>query len=210
MRKFLLLSIVTIFMSLFFGMQSFFKAPKAQAVEHDVTMTTSVLAYITLDISGPTEDTVAFGNLTPLTPKCYATGTVATVTTNATNGYTLGVDDNTAAPDSSMVQDGVYIPKMTNGTIAVPVVWGANTGVGIGLYAADTTKEEAWGTGTTVCDTNNKYAAIPEAATTAHTAAGGPKTADTSSWSYSLNVANTQKAGAYSGTMTFTATAVLS
>lgn len=188
--------------------------PKVQAapVEHDVTLTTTVTEYITLDISGPAADTVAFGNLTPGTPICYNTGTVATVSTNAANGYTLGLDDNTAAPDSSMLHTdtATHIPKMTNGTIATPVVWGTNYGVAIGLYAADTTKEAKWGTGTTVCDANNKYSAVPETATTAHTAAGGTKSADTSSWSFKIDVQNTQKTGAYSGTVTYTATAVLS
>lgn len=209
MHRNLLLSIVVLFATLFFSAPSLREA-QAAPVEHDVTMTTSVLEYIILDISGPAADTIAFGNLTPGTPICFATGAVASVTTNAANGYTLGLDDNTAVPNSSMAQGGVYIPKMTNGTIAVPVVWGANYGVGIGLYAADTTKEAAWGTGVTVCDALNKYAAMPQAATTAHTAAGYKAGADTSSWSYKIDVQNTQKTGNYSGTMTFTATAVLS
>lgn len=211
MNRKLILLIVVLFSSISFKVENFPMA-KATDATHPVTMTTSVLEYIDLDISGPAADTIAFGNLTPGTPICFATGAVATVNTNAANGYTLGIDDNTAV-NSSMHQGAVYIPKMTNGTIASPVVWDSNFGVGIGLYAADTTKEVKWGDGDDVCvptgELVNKYAAIPQTATTAHTAAGGPKTADTSSWSYKIDVENTQQTGVYSGTMTFTATAVL-
>lgn len=179
----------------------------ARAAVYDVSMSTTVQEYLTFDITQA--DSVPFGNLTPGTPICYATGTIASVTTNAANGYTLGVHDGSAT-DSALVQSGVYIPDMTNGTIATPVVWGSNYGQGIGLYAADTNKEAKWGTGTTVCDANNKYAAIPLAATTAHTVTGYHAGADTSSWSFKIDVQNTQKTGAYSGNMTFTATAILS
>ena len=183
--------------------------PQVQAATQPVTLTTTVLAYLTLDITAG--GTVAFGNLTPGTPICYATGTVASVVTNAANGYTLGLSDATAAPNSSMAQGGVYIPKMTNGTIATPVVWGSNYGVGANLYAADTGKDTTqWGAGTTVCDALNKYAAVPQAATTAHTVTGFHSSANTSSWSFKIDVPNTQQTGAYSGTVTYTATAVLS
>ena len=165
--------------------------------------------YLTFDITQA--DTIPFGNLNPDTVICYATGTIASVTTNSENGYTLGVHDSTATPNSSLLHTDTTtrIPKMTNGTVATPVVWGTNYGLGIGLYAADTTKEAKWGSGTTVCDANNKYAAIPETVTTAHTVTGHRTGADTSSWSFKIDVPNTQKTGSYSGIMTFTATGVL-
>jgi hypothetical protein len=78
------------------------------------------------------------------------------------------------------------------------------------MFAADTSKEAAWGTGTTVCDANNKYAGAPATATTAHTVTGFHSGADTSSWGWKIDVPNTQKTGSYSGNVTFTATAVLS
>ena len=184
---------------------------ESQAATDTVTVTATVLAYINIAITAG--DTVAFGDLTPGTEECYDTGTVATVSTNAANGYTLGLHDGSAT-DSPMTHTDTTtkIPDTDNtGTIAAPAAYGAaNIGLGIGLYAADTTKEVPWGTGTTVCDTNNKYAVVPATATTAHTAAGAPKTNDTSSWSFKLDVANTQKTGAYSGNVTFTATEVLS
>lgn len=214
MKKILFpVGIFSIILLVVFGLVFIFSSDNtAYAATHDVTMTTSVQSYLTLDLSGPAADTVAFGNLTPGTPICYATGTVASVTTNAANGYTLGISDATAATNSSLVHTDTttHITKMTNGTIATPVVWGTNTGVGIGMYAADTTKEAAWGTGTTVCDALNKYAAIPQAAAAAHTVTGVVTGANTSGWSYKIDVPNAQKTGAYSGTMTFTATAVLS
>lgn len=210
MKRFMILLIIALFASSSFSLKIIPNA-KATDTTHPVTMTTSVLEYITLDISGPAADTIAFGSLTPGTPICFATGTVATVSTNAANGYTLGVHDSHAASSSLAHTDTTtHIPKMTNGTIGTPVAWGTNYGVGISMYAADTTKEGKWGDGTLVCASGNLYAAIPETATTAHTAAGGPMTADTSSWSYKIDVQNSQKTGNYSGTMTFTATAVLS
>jgi hypothetical protein len=184
---------------------------ESQAATDTVTVSATVLAYLSFSITAG--DTVAFGDLTPGTEECYATGTVATVSTNAANGYTLGVHDGSGT-DSPMTHTDTTtkIPDVDNsGTIASPATYGAsNIGLGIGLYASDTTKEGVWGTGTTVCDTNNKYAVIPATATTAHTAGGGPKSADTSSWSFKLDVANTQKTGSYSGDVTFTATEVLS
>lgn len=180
---------------------------EARAATDTVTMTTTVQEYLIFSVTAG--DPVAFGNLTPGTPICYATGSVASVTTNAANGYTLGASDGVAGSNSALLHtDTATRIADYAGTIAVPTVW-AGTGQGFGLYAADTTKEAAWGTGVTVCDVLNKYAGIPQAATTAHTAAGYKAAADTSSWSFKVDVANTQKTGAYSGNMTFTATAVL-
>lgn len=211
LRKSQLLTVIVLFVCVaVIGFAAFCPNQQTQAAVHDVSLSTTVLEYLDFDITQA--DTVPFGNLTPGTPICYATGTIASVTTNAANGYTLGLHDGVASPDSSMLHTDTTtrIPKMTNGTIAVPVVWGANYGVGIGLYAADTNKEAAWGTGVTVCDANNKYAAIPETATTAHTVTGYHAGADTSSWSFEIDVQGTQKTGDYSGNITFTATAVLS
>jgi hypothetical protein len=103
-----------------------------------------------------------------------------------------------------------YIPDMANGSLAVPVAWtsGTTTGVGINMYAADTTKEAGWGTGATWCDVGDKYAPVPAATTVGHTVTGYHASADTSTWSWRLNVVNSQKTGVYSGSETETATAV--
>lgn len=207
MRRFI--SGLLVYILILFLIIPVLKTDKAQAATDTVTMTTSVQEYLIFSVTAG--DPVAFGNLTPGTPICYATGTVGSVTTNAANGYTLGAHDGSASNSALLHTDtATYIPDMTTGTIATPVVWGAENGQGFGLYAADTNKEAKWGTGVTVCDALNKYAAIPLAATTAHTVTGFHAGADTSSWSYKIDVQNTQKTGSYSGNMTFTATAVLS
>lgn len=192
-----------------FGMIMFFSNNKnAQAATDTVSLSTTVQEYLSFSVSSG--DEVAFGNLTPGTPICSTTESIATVTTNAANGYTLGIHDGSAT-NSALVKGAVYIPDISPGTIGTPVVWGDVTtkGVGVTLFAADTTKGEKWGDGTTVCHANNKYASAPETATTAHTAAGYKASADTSSWGWKIDVANTQETGAYTGNVTFTATAVL-
>lgn len=188
-----------------------FKSNEARAVTHEVSFSTTVQASISLDITAG--DTVAFGNLTPGVPiAAPATGTIASVETNAANGYTLGIHDGVAGTDSALLHTDTTtrITDVTSGDITTPVVWGASTGLGITLFAADTNKEAKWGAGTTYDDALNKYAAIPETATTAHTVTGAVVGADTSSWAFKLDTPAGQKTGAYSGSMTFTATAVLS
>lgn len=181
-----------------------------KAATHDVTLTTSVQSYLVFDIT--VGDTIALGDLTPGTPICSST-TTASVTTNAANGYTLGLHDGVASTGSALLHTDTTtrITDMTNGTIASPVVWGTNTGLGVNLWDADTAKSTSqWGAGTTVCDALNEYAAVPTTATTAHTVTGFHSGADTSDWSWKIDVPNTQKTGAYSGVVTFTATPVLS
>lgn len=179
-----------------------------------VSLSTTVQSYLNFSITGG--GTVSFGSLTPGTPIAGpATGTVASVTTNAVNGYTIGVSDGIAASNSSLVHTdaATYITDATNsGTLASPALWvnATTTGLGVTLYAADTTKEGIWGTGTTYSDALNKYAAVPQNATTGHTVTGYHASADTSSWAFKIDVPNTQKTGSYSGNITFTATAVLS
>ena len=189
-----------------------FKPFSAQAVpiEHGVTLSTTVLTYLAFDIT--TGDTIPLSNLTPGTPICSATSSIASVATNAANGYTIGLSDGSDT-NSALHQGATYIPDMTDGTIDTPVVWGSPPtfyGLGVGLWAADTNKENKWGAGTTVCHASNKYAAIPSGATTAHTVTGVVSGTDTSSWSWKIDVLNTQKTGLYGGDVTFTVTAVLS
>jgi hypothetical protein len=206
MRKIFIFGVRVIMMSLAVYCLCSNLAQRAKADTSDVNLSTTVQTYMTFSITAGS--TVTFGNLTPGTPICFATGTVASVTTNAANGYTLGVSDGVASSNSALVQSGTYITDYA-GTIATPTLW-TGTGLGTGLYAADTNKGAKWGSGATVCDSNNKYAGVPEAATTAHTVTGYHSGADTSSWSFKVDAPNTQKTGAYSGAVTFTATAVLS
>lgn len=181
---------------------------QSEAATHDVTLTTNVEEYIILDITAG--DPVAFGSLTSGIPiKAPNPGTVASVTTSAANGYTLGLSDGIASTDSSMVHTDTttHIADYA-GTIAIPTVW-SGTGVGITNFAGDH-KDAKWGAGTTYNDALNKYAGIPQTATTAYTATGFHAAADTSNWAFEIDVPNSQKTGAYSGAITYTATAVLS
>jgi len=191
------------------GVFAFFNQTKtSQAHTDTVDLSTNVQEYISFTLTSG--DTPAFGNLTPGTPICYNTGTVASVTTNSANGYTLGLSDTIASTNSALVHTDTttYITDYA-GTIATPTAW-TGTGLGATNYAADDTHKNAkWGAGTTVCDVSNKYAGIPETATTAHTVTGYHASADTSGWGFKVDVPNTQKTGAYAGTATFTATAVL-
>jgi hypothetical protein len=214
MKKIIALAAVGfIFIGLGFFQVSKENNPKQGEVKatSNFSFSTTIGTYLTLSI--PTGSTVAFGNLTPGTPiEAPATGTIASVTTNAANGYTLGLSDAIAASNSCLVHTDTttYIADYA-GTIATPTIWtGGATGLGATLFAADTTKEVAWGTGTTYNDALNKYAGIPQTAATAHTAAGFKSGADTSTWAFKIDVPNTQKTGSYSGSATFTATAVLS
>lgn len=181
---------------------------QSEAATHDVTLTTIVTEYITLDITAG--DPVAFGNLTPGTPiKAPNPATVASVTTSAANGYTLGLSDGSDTNSAFRHTDNTTYIADYAGSIAVPTAW-SGTGLGVTLFTADSNKEVKWGTGTTYSDANNKYAGIPSATTTAHTATGFHAGADTSSWAFQVDVPNSQKTGAYSGAITLTATAVLS
>jgi hypothetical protein len=214
MKKIIVLTAIGfVFLGLGFLQVSKENNPKQGEVKATATasLSTTVQTYLTFSIT--TGGTVAFGNLTSGTPiAAPTTGTIASATTNAANGYTVGLSDAIAASNSCLVHTDTttYIADYA-GTIATPTTWtGGVTGLGITLYAADTTKEVAWGTGTTYNDALNKYAGIPQTAATAHTAAGFKSGADTSTWAFKIDVPNTQKTGSYSGSVTFTATAVLS
>ena len=180
----------------------------SSAATDTVSLETDVSAAMTFSIT--TGDTVDFGTLTPGTPiLAPSSGTIATCTTSAANGYTLGLHDGVASTDSALLHtDASTRIADYAGTIGTPTSW-TGTGLGITLFAADINKEAKWGTGTTYNDANNKYAGIPETATTAHTVTGYHAGADTSSWAFELDAPSSQKTGTYSGSVTFTATAVL-
>lgn len=189
----------------------FYNKKTVRAQTSDINFSTTVQSALSLDITAG--DTVAFGTIIAGTPiTAPDTGTIASVTTSAANGYTLDVSDGATDGGSALLHTDTTtrITDVTGGNIATPALWGSKTGLGITLYAADTNKEVKWGTGVTYDDSNNKYAAIPEIANTAHTVTGVVAGADTSSWAFKLDVPADQKTGDYTGTMTFTATAVLS
>lgn len=175
----------------------------------DVTLSTSVQQYLAFTITAG--DTVAFGNLTPGTPiAAPSTGTVASVTTNSANGYTVGLSDAVATTGSCMLHTDTTTRILDYASaIASPATW-TGTGLGITLFSGTAKNTTTWGAGTTYDDVANKYAAVPQNATTAYTVTGYHASADTSSWAFKIDVPNTQKTGTYSGAVTFTVTAVLS
>lgn len=151
--------------------------------------------------------TLGFGNLLP---GSVMTGTtVATVTTNYPNGYSLSISDAISGSNSALLHtDTATRIADYAGTIATPTAW-SGTGLGICLYSATGKNTSQWGTGTTASDSNNKYAGVPQTATEIHAKTGSPTASDQSSVGYKLVVPNTQKTGAYSGNVTFTATGTL-
>lgn len=134
--------------------------------------------------------------------------TTTTVTCNHPNGYNLSISDEIPGDYSALLHSDTttriadYI-----GTILLPTTW-SGTGLGITVYETSN-KELKWGSGTTENDLNNKYAGVPEAATVIHTKSGGPVTNDVSKIGYKIVLPNTQKTGAYSGSVTFTATGLI-
>ncbi len=152
-------------------------------------------------------NTLAFGSLLP---GSVITGTsVGTVTTNYPNGYSLSAKDDVAGTNSVLLHSDTST-RITDyaGSIATPTLW-SGTGLGISVFAATGKDTSKWGTGTTVDDSNNKYAGVPENSTIIHSKTGSPTASDQTSIGYKLVVPNTQKTGNYSGILTFTATGVL-
>lgn len=185
----------------------------SEAAIDTVDLSIDVQTYLNFSLDVPGKD-IVFGSFNPGTEICSSTATVASVNTNAENGYTIGVSD-TSDTNSALAKGGsIFIPDYA-GTLTTPTEW-TGTGLGISMWDADTNHETKWCKGgtvadcTTVCDADNLYAGIPAAATTAHTVTGKRDTTDTSSWSWKIDAPNTQETGAYTGTVTFTATGVLS
>jgi hypothetical protein len=184
----------------------------AEAATHDVTLDVEVQTALTFDFTSG--DAVDFGDLTPGTPiPAPSGGSIASVTTNAANGYTIGVHDGSATNSALVHTDTTTYIADYAGTIATPTAW-TGTGVGITLFAGDHAPDAKWCASEATCstydDSDNYYAGVPLAATTAHTVTGYHATADTSSWAFKIDVPAIQKTGAYHGHVTFTATGVLS
>ncbi|MCX6810179.1 MAG: hypothetical protein NTY30_00355, partial [Candidatus Berkelbacteria bacterium] len=150
-------------------------------------------------------NTLAFGSLLP---GSVLTGTTqTTVTTNYPNGYSLAASDGSDT-NSALAQGGTYVADYAS-TITTPTAWSSGTGLGICLFSATGKNTTQWGTGTTETDSNNKYAGVPQNATTIHSKTGSPTLSDLSKIGYKLVVPDTQKTGAYSGIITYTVTGAL-
>lgn len=175
----------------------------------NINLTTDVLETLQLSVSS---GTYAFGNLTPGVPLKGSGGINIEITTSSANGYNLAISDGVAGTNSALVHSDTTtrIPD-ASALIAAPALWvsGTTKGLGVTVYSATTSKEVKWGTGTTYNDNNNKYSGIPETATTIHNSPGFKEGVDTTSISFILDVANSQKTGSYAGDVILSATAVL-
>ncbi len=195
---------------------TFFEPKKASALTDTAPVSISVIVTGYVELTMTTGSTIDLGYLSPGIPVCHITGSVASVITNAANGYTLGIHDGSDTNSAMTKGGGVYIPDITGGTMTTPAAWVTGgglgfEGLGVSNFAAATTKNTAkWGNGTTGCDENNKWAAIPSTTSIGHTVTGYHSGADTSSWSWRIDAPDGQASGSYSGDETFTATAVFS
>ncbi len=189
---------------------------QANALTDTFVIPISVIITGYIDLTIYSGSSINLGTLTPGTPVCNGSGTIARVTTNAANGYTLGLHDGSGT-DSALVSSGTYIPDITaeGGGFTFPAPWvtgdSAYQGLGVTLFWASYNKDEdRWGTGTTACDGFNKWAGVPATTTVGHTDTGYNSSFRQTDWGWKTDVPNTQKTGSYSGDTTFTATAVFS
>lgn len=196
---------IMIFVLLFVGCNT----AVAHALADTLDLSTNVQTSLAMVVSS---NTYNFGDLTANTPAVGTGGIDVDVTTNASNGYTLGIHDGVAGTGSTLLHADTTTRIIDfSALIATPALWvnGVSRGVGVTVYAADTSKEAKWGTGTTYNDALNKYAGVPEGATTIHTSDSYKTGADTTSISFIVDVDPDQKAGVYAGSVTLTSTAVL-
>ena len=172
------------------------------------THNTSIAVQSMLTMSC-TPTTVNFGMMNPGTPQT-AQGS-CTVTTNATNGYTLSVQ---------RVDVTATMALSTNAAISIPdrVAWDNNvpnatvwqTGdahLGFTVISSTANKNTTWwGNGTTAADHNNLYAGFPLYAKPIMSTAQYHDTATETVIGYKVDVTSAQSSGLYQGTVTYQAT----
>lgn len=151
-----------------------------------------VNTYLTLAVD---DNSVDLGTLLAGTP---VTGqTIVSVTTDSWNGYELQV-----RKDHQMRHtDTVTEIADHNGTIASPLLWQSPNHQGFGFtITAGTNVDSKWGS-----NPNFKYAAFPASATTTHTKEDYQSATDDTTFGYKADAPASQKSGAYSCTVTYTA-----
>jgi hypothetical protein len=151
-----------------------------------------VNTYLTLAVDGNTEDLGTLLAGTPVTGQ-----TVVSVTTDSWNGYSLQVSEDHPMRHTDTVTDIAN----HNGTIAAPLLWADPNHQGFGFTITNGTGvDPKWGS-----SPNFKYAAFPGSATEAHAKSGYKSAVDDTTFGYKADVAASQKSGAYSCTVTYTA-----
>jgi hypothetical protein len=147
---------------------------------------------LTLTVDTSTKD---LGSLLPGSP---ITGqTTATVTTDSWNGYSLNISKNHKMRHTDNVTEIADV----NGTIATPLLWQAPDNMGFGFTIISGTNVDAkWGS-----SSNYKYAAFPDLTTTFHSKTGYKAGGDDTVIGYKVDTVTSQKSGAYSCAVTYTA-----
>lgn len=184
---------------------TFLDEAEAATSTGSVTLSTTVQQTITLTLA---TTSVGLGALTPGTP-VFAT-TSATIASNGATGITFQVNRNTAGQTLLHTDATTAFPDATawNGSNATTTnLVGANlhfkvanTGTDAGLY-----NSTFWGANDTDGAGNARYAGFPVSATTIASNASYVGTNQTVVSRYRIDAPSTQKSGAYSGGITYTA-----
>jgi hypothetical protein len=169
-------------------------------------VTTGSVNGATVDVTGSTANSIPFGTLSTATPKIAAHD--LTVTTNATNGYTITVK---AAADPPLVDSTNNIDAFS-GTNATPTTWSSPAGsaasVNTGFFGY-TTNDASLGTGTATRFTasgGNKWSGTTTSPLEVAYSATGIGSSEITRVGWQAEVNGLQPAGAYSGTVILVAT----
>lgn len=135
---------------------------------------------------------IDLGSIIPGTP--ISSQSVISITTDAPDGYDLYVSQDQPLTHTDTI---TTIPDFSC-TIASPCPW---SGIGLGFtVSAGTSVESKWGT-----DPNFKFAYFPLSPIIIHQKSGFSSGNDQTTVSYKLDTPGTQKSGAYSNIITYTA-----
>jgi hypothetical protein len=149
--------------------------------------------YLTLTVDADNKDLGTLFSGSPVTGE-----TTVGVTTDSWNGYALNVSKNHKMRN---IADGSTTINDHNGTIATPVLWSAPNNLGFGFtIISGTGVDTKWKDGL-----NYRYASFPDIATTAHSKPDYKSPVDETVIGYKVDVPESQKSGAYSCTITYTA-----
>jgi len=162
----------------------------------------------TINVTSSTANTIPFGTLSPGSTKIAAHD--LSVTTNATNGYTITVKA-AADPPLSDSATSENIDKFT-GTNASPTAWsspaGTSKSVNTGFFGY-TTNDSSLGTGTADRFTSaggNKWAGPTTSPLEVAFSSSGTPTAETTRVGWQAEVNSLQPPGSYTGTVVLVAT----
>lgn len=185
---------------------AFFALPLYFATAADDTEQATITVTVTESISLSCDDTLALGSLTAGT--AVSNHITCSTTTNAANGYELGVMRDDATTTLDLIADGsVNISDKTAWNGSNGATW-SGTGLGFRVMQTGTTSglynSTYWGSDDNIA--NALYAGFPTSNTLIAELTSYSATATDVEVEARLDVAGTQAAGAYDGTITFQAT----